>query len=385
MPQNDPESVETAAARRLTDALAPSTIDALLADVKAAGTPIDGVDGLLNQMTKAVLERALQTEMTHHLGYGRDDPAGAGTGNSCNGFGVENGVHDQRAGHDLGAAGPEWRVRVADRAETGAAGRADRRTHRPVDEVYPIVYVDGIWIKVRTRGAVTIKSAHLVIGVNVDGRKHALGCWIARDRGREVLALGAQSSVNRSTARCRFGRARLSSPRGGLGQASAPTDWPSRDSASGSKACVVRPDVPTNRDRVRRPGSSGRDLFGGDASSSGRLSGAPTGSASSTHGLTRWWNDEADYRPVGLSRAVWNVIRLSESGQWWARWGNHVRTSARGVLDACGGVLVRETVRVDDREARTDLPGPRANRGDPSEVWSACSPGSRGRILPGPN
>ena len=67
MPQNDPESAETAAARRLTDALAPSAIDALLADAKAAGTPIDGVDGLLNQMTKAVLERALQTEMTHHL------------------------------------------------------------------------------------------------------------------------------------------------------------------------------------------------------------------------------------------------------------------------------------------------------------------------------
>src|SRR5690349_25090711 len=36
-------------------------------------------------MTKAVLERALQTEMTHHLGYGRADPAGAGTGNSRNG------------------------------------------------------------------------------------------------------------------------------------------------------------------------------------------------------------------------------------------------------------------------------------------------------------
>jgi putative transposase len=84
--QNDPESdAETAAARRLTDALAPSAIDALLADAKAAGTPIDGVDGLLNQMTKAVLERALQTELTHHLGYHRDDPAGHGSGNSRNG------------------------------------------------------------------------------------------------------------------------------------------------------------------------------------------------------------------------------------------------------------------------------------------------------------
>src|SRR5690242_20927183 len=84
--QDDPGSgAEAAAARRLAEALDPSAIDALLADAKAAGTPIDGVDGLLNQMTKAVLERALQTEMTHHLGYDRDDPAGHGSGNSRNG------------------------------------------------------------------------------------------------------------------------------------------------------------------------------------------------------------------------------------------------------------------------------------------------------------
>ena len=55
--------------------------------------------------------------------------------------------------------------------------------NRPVDEVYPIVYIDGIRIKVRDKGAVTIKSAHLVIGVDVDGRKHALGCWIAETEG----------------------------------------------------------------------------------------------------------------------------------------------------------------------------------------------------------
>ena len=82
--QPDPDA-ETAAARRLAEALDPSAIDPLLADAKAAGTPIDGVDGLLNQMTKAVLERALQAEMTHHLGYERDDPAGHGSGNSRNG------------------------------------------------------------------------------------------------------------------------------------------------------------------------------------------------------------------------------------------------------------------------------------------------------------
>ena len=50
---------DAAAAGRLAAALQPQAIDALLADAQAAGTPIDGVDGLLNQMTKAVLERAL--------------------------------------------------------------------------------------------------------------------------------------------------------------------------------------------------------------------------------------------------------------------------------------------------------------------------------------
>ncbi len=60
---------DEAAARRIADAFAPDMIDALLKDAKASGMPVDEVDGLLNQMTKAVLERALQVEMTDHLGY----------------------------------------------------------------------------------------------------------------------------------------------------------------------------------------------------------------------------------------------------------------------------------------------------------------------------
>src|SRR5262245_20608142 len=73
------------AARRLAEVFSESTIDALLAEASAGGTPIEGPQGLLNQMTQAVLERALQAEMTHHLGYERDDPAGAGSGDSRHG------------------------------------------------------------------------------------------------------------------------------------------------------------------------------------------------------------------------------------------------------------------------------------------------------------
>src|ERR1700742_2722635 len=73
------------AGKRLADALSADAIDALIKDAKASGTPLDGVDGVLSQMTKAVIERALQAEMTDHLGYEAGDPAGRGTSNSRNG------------------------------------------------------------------------------------------------------------------------------------------------------------------------------------------------------------------------------------------------------------------------------------------------------------
>ena len=59
---------------------------------------------------------------------------------------------------------------------------------RPLDEVYPIVYVDGIRIRVKDAGVVTTKVAYLAIGVDVEGRKHALGCWIQDTEGAKFWA-----------------------------------------------------------------------------------------------------------------------------------------------------------------------------------------------------
>lgn len=222
-------TTDTAAGRRLADALDPSVIDALLSDAAAAGMPIDGVDGLLNQMTKAVLERALQAEMTNHLGYERDDPAGHGTGNSRNGSATKtvsttnrpvtitvprdrNGEFEpqivpkraRRLGqidevvlscyargmatrdieaHLLEVYGVKASRELVSNITDVVADEIEIWRNRPVDEVYPIIYIDGIRIKVRDKGAVTIKVAHLVIGVDTDGRKHALGCWIAEAEG----------------------------------------------------------------------------------------------------------------------------------------------------------------------------------------------------------
>lgn len=217
------------AARRLADAFSPSTIDALLKDAKAAGTPIDGVDGLLNQMTKAVLERALQAELTDHLGYDSGDPAGHGSGNSRNGksrktVSTTNGPVDIEVPRDRNGSFeptivPKRSRRIGNiddmilslysRGMTTRDIEAHLREvygvnasrelisnvtevvvdeikawqSRPLDEVYPILYVDGIRIRVKDNGVVTTKVAYLAIGVDVDGRKHALGCWIQDTEG----------------------------------------------------------------------------------------------------------------------------------------------------------------------------------------------------------
>lgn len=180
-------------------------------------------------MTKAVLERALQGEMSHHLGYERDDPSGSGTGNSRNGHATKtvsttNGPVTLRVPRDRNgefepkivpkrkrrvgqideivlscyARGMSTRDIEAHLAEVYGVNASREMIsnitdivtdeielwrNRPVDEVYPIVYIDGIRLRIRDKGAVTIKVAHLVVGVDVEGRKHALGVWIAEAEG----------------------------------------------------------------------------------------------------------------------------------------------------------------------------------------------------------
>lgn len=217
------------ASRRLAKAFDPAVIDALLADADAAGTPIEGVDGLLNRMTKSVLERALQVEMNHELGYRRGDPSGAGSGNSRNGMSTKtisttngpvtidvprdrNGEFEPRIvpkrarrlgqidemilslyarglttrdieAHLLEVYGVKASRELISNVTDVVNDEVEIWRNRPVDEVYPIVYVDGIRIKVRDKGAVTTKVAHLVVGIDVEGRKHALGLWIAEAEG----------------------------------------------------------------------------------------------------------------------------------------------------------------------------------------------------------
>jgi putative transposase len=218
-----------AAAARLAELVSPEAVDRMLADAEAAGVPVDGAGGLLNQLSKTVLERALGAELDDHLGYVKGDPAGNGSGNSRNGhYGKtvttaagpvrievprdRNGSFEpkivprgqRRLGQvddmilSLYARGMTTRDIQAHLAEVYGAqvspALVSRVTDvvaeeitawqaRPVDQVYPVLYIDALVIKVRDGGMVDNKAAHLVIGVDTDGFKHVLGIWIQSAEG----------------------------------------------------------------------------------------------------------------------------------------------------------------------------------------------------------
>jgi transposase-like protein len=227
--QDGGEQPDAVAAERVAELLDPHRIDALLADAEASGISIDGPDGLINRMIKAVLERGLEVEMADHLGYDRGDPTGFATGNSRNGFTPKTvittagqariEVPRDRNGSFEPQLVPKRRRRLGSTSEMilslYARGMTTRdiKAHlgevygvqvshetvakvtdvvveevrswqsRPVDEVYPILFVDGIRIKVRDSGTVTNKVAHLVVGVDIEGFKHVLGIWVQSGEG----------------------------------------------------------------------------------------------------------------------------------------------------------------------------------------------------------
>ena len=67
------------------DGIAPELLDGLMAKVRAEGLELLGEGGVIAELTKRILERALDEELTEHVGYERGDPAGRGSGNSRNG------------------------------------------------------------------------------------------------------------------------------------------------------------------------------------------------------------------------------------------------------------------------------------------------------------
>jgi len=206
-------------------------IDNLLKDYK---TPEDiiGENGLLKQLTKAVLERAMRAELTEHLGYEPHDSAGDNSGNS------RNGKSRKTLKGDFGELPLEvprdrdssFEPKIVPKGQTRFDGFDDKilslyargmttreiQAHleeiyqvevspalissvtdavieevkvwqnRPLDALYPILYLDALQVKVRDGAHIGNKAIYLVIGVNLSGIKEVLGLWVAQTEGAKL-------------------------------------------------------------------------------------------------------------------------------------------------------------------------------------------------------
>jgi putative transposase len=203
-------------------------IDELLKDYE---NPQDilGEGGLLKELTRAVIERCLETELDTHLGYPKHGRKGKTTGNSRNGHSQktlkgEQGHVDIKLPRDRHSTFEPQLVKKGQTRLEGfdekilalyARGMTTRDIQaqlqdlysmeasptlisnvteavmdevcqwqtRPLEPIYPIVYVDCLVVNVRENQRVINKALYLVLAVNLEGQKELLGMWIAQSEG----------------------------------------------------------------------------------------------------------------------------------------------------------------------------------------------------------
>jgi putative transposase len=205
--------------------------DELLAELVKGKSPeeILGEGGILKQLTKRLVENALEGEMTEHLGYEPHAPEGKHTGNSRNGKGdktihTESGSVEIEVPRDRAGTFDPKLVRKRQRRLEGfddkvlslyARGMTTREIQghlkelygtevspalisnvtdsvlkdvqawqgRALDSIYPIVYLDALHLKMRLDGLVQTRAVYLALGVNLEGHKELLGLWIGEKEG----------------------------------------------------------------------------------------------------------------------------------------------------------------------------------------------------------
>lgn len=220
-------------------------LDSLLADYKKPEDLI-GEDGLLKQLTKKLVERALEAEMAEHLGHARNEPVANPTGNTRNGkskktlkgefgelpidiprdrhgsfepqlipkhqtrwTGFDDKILSLYArgmtvreiqGHLEEMYGTEVSPSLISSVTDAVIDDAKAWQSRALDALYPIVYLDCIHVKARDSGVVRVKAVYLALGVNLAGEKELLGIWIAQTEGAKFWLQVVTELKNRGVA-----------------------------------------------------------------------------------------------------------------------------------------------------------------------------------------
>ena len=203
-------------------------IDELLSDYDGPDS-FWGKDGIFFQLKKRIVERTLDAEMDNHLGYSKHNPKGKNSGNSRNGRGKKSIVIDDEpvdiepprdrngsftpklipkrqkyfegfndrilAMYSRGMSVRDiqdclldmYQVDVSEglisQATDSVIDEVKAWQSRPLDKVYPIVFLDCIVVKSREDKRVSNRSVYLALGVNMDGQKELLGMWISKNEG----------------------------------------------------------------------------------------------------------------------------------------------------------------------------------------------------------
>jgi putative transposase len=203
-------------------------LDELIKDYKKPEDLI-GETGLLKQLTKALLERALGAELTQHLGYEKHDPAGYRNGNARNGTSVKTvkgefgeitveAPRDRNAsfepqilkkhqrrwegfddkivsmyargmttceiqGHLQEMYGVEVSPSLISEVTDAVMEEVRMWQSRPLEALYAIVYLDALYVKMRHEGRVENRAVYVAMGVDLEGRKDVLGLWTSSNEG----------------------------------------------------------------------------------------------------------------------------------------------------------------------------------------------------------
>jgi len=251
---NDGAAVPKRTGRKREEIFSQELLDGLL---KHYSKPEDliGPDGLLKQLTAALVERAMNAELTHHLGYASGEEPPEEQGNRRNGktpktLRSDHGpltvnVPRDRAGtfepqivpkhqrhfngfddkilsmyargmsvRDIQAHLHEiYGVDVASdlisRVTDAVVEELEAWQNRPLESIYLVVYLDALVVKIRDNGVVQNKAVYLAVGLGADGGKDVLGMWIQQTEGAKfwmsILTELANRGVKDITVLCADG------------------------------------------------------------------------------------------------------------------------------------------------------------------------------------
>jgi putative transposase len=222
---------------------AAGVLDDVLAKIDAGQLQLTGEGGFLPEMVKAVLERGLSAELTEHLGYEKGDPVGRELPNARNGYtaktvasevgevplaiprdregsfsptlvpkgsrrigGLDDMIISLYAGgmtirdieHHLAATiGTEISRETISTITDAVLDEVTQWQKRPLEEIYPILYMDALAIRVRDGHQVRNRWAHIAVGVDLDGTRHVLGIWVQAHEGAKFWAGVCAELANR--------------------------------------------------------------------------------------------------------------------------------------------------------------------------------------------